>query len=374
MSTRREDNDDVQRSETIAPVGVHKAAPKGALPGWTMMTVLGAFVVAAAIVGLVIGAVHVKPKIKHAVILVSGGGTVSPYTTPWSACKKGFSAGLFNTPLRDLLLPLGYHVFSAPSRKGVNAPVPTEDPGEGGFGECPAPVSLDITLNSVQHYEVAGAQLAGFVQYLHEKYGYERVDFLGNSMGGLASRVAIRLLKQDPAYGAGRIKVRALFTFGTPHEGSYPYDILDGALPESFCDPIPFCRNLTLPMRYLPEEGVLQSLLSTYMVAPGGWNEQQEGVLDGVATTLYAGDYFKSDGSPLNQLPSDGHVLLSSALGFKTFSSNVWPLDARRRAFKCVHSLWVGQIAGAPIDAALSWHPPLHKDLVETLRKLDAQD
>jgi hypothetical protein len=52
------------------------------------------------------------------VVLVSGGDTQTPFTTPTEACRAGKAAGDTWTALRAALLADGYAVFTAPAMNG----------------------------------------------------------------------------------------------------------------------------------------------------------------------------------------------------------------------------------------------------------------
>ena len=49
-----------------------------------------------------------------AVVIMSGGDAVSPFTTPDLACAVGLAAGNTATALRDRLLAEGHQVYTAP--------------------------------------------------------------------------------------------------------------------------------------------------------------------------------------------------------------------------------------------------------------------
>ena len=51
----------------------------------------------------------------HAVVIVSGGAAVSPFTTPTQACGSGLAAGNTDTALREALLKAGHQVFTSPT-------------------------------------------------------------------------------------------------------------------------------------------------------------------------------------------------------------------------------------------------------------------
>ena len=54
----------------------------------------------------------------HAVVIVSGGAAVSPFTTPTQACGSGLAAGNTDTALREALLKAGHQVFTSPAAAG----------------------------------------------------------------------------------------------------------------------------------------------------------------------------------------------------------------------------------------------------------------
>ena len=56
--------------------------------------------------------------------------------------------------------------------------------------------------------------LAAFVRWLGAEHGFESVDLVGHSMGGLFSRAAIRELRPDGP------RVERLVTLGTPWDGA----------------------------------------------------------------------------------------------------------------------------------------------------------
>jgi hypothetical protein len=71
----------------------------------------------------------------HAVVIVSGGAAVSPFTTPTEGCRSGLAAGNTDTALRESLLNAGHQVFTSPAAAGEGEVV--EDTGWGGFSGAP---------------------------------------------------------------------------------------------------------------------------------------------------------------------------------------------------------------------------------------------
>ncbi|MBU3751604.1 MAG: hypothetical protein FGM52_14380, partial [Mycobacterium sp.] len=70
-----------------------------------------------------------------AVVVVSGGDAVSPFTTPDQACATGLAAGNTDTAIREYLLGKGYTVYTAPAMNGRGQVV--DQQGFGAFGVCP---------------------------------------------------------------------------------------------------------------------------------------------------------------------------------------------------------------------------------------------
>jgi len=151
-----------------------------------------------------------------AVVIVSGGAAVSPFTTPKKACGTGYAAGSTDTFMRDYLLAKGYRVFTSPAMAG-NGPVTNEALATGGpSGDCPASLPAYMTVNSTGDIQLAGVNLSNFLEHLRRQYGIRQVHLLAHSMGGLYSRSAIQYLQQTRS----KIKVLSLTTLGTPWQGT----------------------------------------------------------------------------------------------------------------------------------------------------------
>ncbi len=107
----------------------------------------------------------------RAVVIMSGGDAVSPFTTPDHACGRGLAAGNTDTALREFLLAHGHQVFTAPAQNGRGV-VRDTDPGSlSSFGDQP---------------EVLGEQ--------HTVSSDGDIDLAGHSNGGLFARSAIRTM------------------------------------------------------------------------------------------------------------------------------------------------------------------------------------
>ncbi|MDZ4269168.1 MAG: hypothetical protein U1D00_26370 [Mycobacterium sp.] len=173
----------------------------------------------------------------HAVVIVSGGAAVSPFTTPADACASGLAAGNTDTALRQNLLDAGHVVYTSPAMAG-RGPV-TDQGGFGAFGDCPITLPENMTVDSTASIDLAGEHLARFLTYLHDSRGVKVVDVVGHSMGGLYSRAAFRVLQ-----GVGSpLRIRSLTTLGTPWAGSYLSDYGNDLRPLSDCAGDAFCEQ-----------------------------------------------------------------------------------------------------------------------------------
>ena len=137
------------------------------------------------------GPAHAAPG--RAVVIVSGGDAVSPFTTGDDACRSGLAAGNTDTALRENLLAAGHTVYTSPAMAG-RGPV-TDQGGFGAFGDCPITLPDIMTVDSTASIELAGEHLARFLTYLHDTRGVDVVDVVGHSMGGLYLRAAFRVLQ-----------------------------------------------------------------------------------------------------------------------------------------------------------------------------------
>jgi hypothetical protein len=67
-----------------------------------------------------------------AVVIVSGGDAVSPFTTNDQACATGLAAGNTDTAIREFLIGKGYTVYTSPAMNGRGQV--TDQQGFGAFG------------------------------------------------------------------------------------------------------------------------------------------------------------------------------------------------------------------------------------------------
>ncbi len=104
-----------------------------------------------------------------AVVLVSGGAAVTPYTAPEHAAASGLAAGNTMTALRSSFLDRGVRVFTAPARIGPGQV--RADAGWQGFDDVPVVLPAEVTINAVGRVDDAGAALAGFLRWLAAEEG-----------------------------------------------------------------------------------------------------------------------------------------------------------------------------------------------------------
>ena len=254
-------------------------------------------------------------KQSRAVVLVSGGATRTPYTTPTQACKDGdgfLAAGNTFSALRKFLLGKGKHVFTAPvmDNWGIVKEAPNDTVGP--FAKCPLPLPASMTILSTGDWNAGGERLVRFLEYLNTRYGITDVDLVGHSNGGMWSRAAIKVLKDINS----PIKVRSLITLSTPHTGAIPPRFYAKEIDISACKGIAFCEQSVLSWGSLVrkmDKGL--SALNTvwYTSGPGGWNAAQGSALRGIPVTLMGGSYFQAVGGDPSLLPYDGTVSRYSA-------------------------------------------------------------
>jgi hypothetical protein len=299
-----------------------------------------------------------------AVVVVSGGDAVSPFTTPDQACATGLAAGNTNTAIREHLLGKGYTVYTSPAMNGRGQVV--DQQGFGAFGVCPVTLPENVTVNSTASIDTAGEHLARFINWLHDDKGVTEVDFVAHSMGGLYSRAAIRVLATTDS----KVKIRSLTTVGTPWQGSYLSDYANDLIPLSECRGDKLCES---GMKQFKER-VLQLMAGSgrevnknFLTGKGGWNEFQSGVLDQIPVVLIAGKKFTAP-APANPgvWPNDGLVAEESALA-KSVTDPVLP-HRRCYVFDDTHSIFVSNAAGLEWKTALTWDPQVFEVIDRAIR------
>lgn len=299
-----------------------------------------------------------------AVVIVSGGDAVSPFTTPDQACATGLAAGNTDTAIREFLLGKGYTVYTSPAMNGRGQVV--DQQGFGAFGVCPVTLPENMTVNSTGSIDTAGEHLARFVNWLHDDKGVTEVDFVAHSMGGLFSRAAIRVL----ATTSSPVKTRSLTTIGTPWQGSYLSDYANDLITLAECQGDKFCESGMKQFKPRVLElmaGSGREVNKQFLTGKNGWNDFQAGVLDRIPVVLIAGDKFTRP-SPANPAvwPNDGLVAKESALA-TSVGDPVLP-HRRCHTFDDTHSIFVSDQAGLDWTTALTWDPRVFEVLHQALQ------
>jgi pimeloyl-ACP methyl ester carboxylesterase len=231
----------------------------------------------------------------------------------------------------------------------------TDQRGFGAFGDCPVTLPDVMTVDSTGGIDLAGEQLARFLNYLHTDRGVDEVDVVGHSMGGLYARAAFRVLQQT----GSPVAIRSLTTVGTPWQGSYLSDYANGITPLSDCLGDAFCEHAmggfkAEVLRLMSGSG--REVNQGYLMGATGWNEFQAGVLDGIPVVVIGGGRFTKPGAVNPTVwPNDGIVATSSALATK-ISDRVLP-HRRCVGFDDTHSIYLSDSTGLPWETALTWDP-----------------
>lgn len=297
---------------------------------------------------------------RRVVVVVSGGGAISPFTTPTSACAGGLPAGSTDTALRAALLDAGLAVYTSPANVG-RRPV-TRDPEPNGFDGQPEQLPADLTVDAAGSIDRAGAHLARFLAHLAECEGATDVDLVAHSMGGLFSRSAVRELTT-----AGHpLRIRSLTTIGTPWTGSYVAAVAnDLATPDAAAGDehtLGFIAEFRTWLIAAANDGAARQVVPQFIA---GWNERQAGVLGGIPVTLIAGDWFRHEAGSVIAWPHDALVSVSSALA-DGLSVDVLPASPRH-VFPDVHSIFYADRIGVPWERALTWDPEVHRVVVDAI-------
>lgn len=295
----------------------------------------------------------------EAVVLVSGGAAVTPFTEPDRAAGSGLAAGNTLTALRAHLLDRGASVFTAPARLGVGEV--REDTGWQGFADVPLVLPAEMTVNAVGTIDAGGSRLAAFLRWLGTEHGITDVDLVAHSMGGLFSRAAIREL-----HGTGP-SVRRLVTLGTPWDGSLLGDVLseDITISDAHGDPAT-TRILERSRSYAAEnsQGAADQVSHRFLKE---WNATQAGVLDTVAVTAVGAGHFRAASEPGLLWPHDGLVAQRSARADEVPPS-VLPHVVRHSADHDVHSIFFADAFELPWERALTWDPEVFAVVDDALR------
>lgn len=293
---------------------------------------------------------------KRAVVIVSGGGSISPFTTPDAACAEGLPAGSTDTALRAALLGTGIEVYTAPVMAGPGQAI--ADPGRAGFALPPAVLPTDMTIDSTGDIEDSATCLARFLEFLTDSAAINEIDLVAHSLGGIIARSAHMRLHE---WGSGTT-VRSLVTLGTPWLGSFVrhFDLDDVPLPAAVA---PYALSLVGQLR-----------AGGRLIAPAGqppvWTEGKEHGLDGLTLTRIAGTYFTAadwpDPAVQWALPHDGMVSRASAL---TLDADPVVLPAATcHELPLVHSTSFAELMGLPQRSSLTDSPDVHDMVIEAIR------
>lgn len=290
----------------------------------------------------------------RAVVVVSGGDAVSPFTTPTHVCTTGLAAGNTNTYIRERLLSAGHAVYTAPAMNARSVVQDADPASFGAFGGQPIVLPADLTMVSNGPIDAAGAALARFVAYLAETEGVTEVDWVGHSNGGLFLTSAMRVLRDT---GSGVVS-RSVTTLGTPWSGSV---VIRWALGELARDTAlgdtSALAIVDAMARHLVtgDDGLAACDTHAFMLGSDGWLARQAGVLDDVDVLLVAGTALKQDSGDPTVWPFDGLVEEHSALA-RDVPASVIP-HRSGRSFDLFHSIFVADGFGQPWDHALTWNP-----------------
>ncbi|MEI7625622.1 MAG: alpha/beta hydrolase [Actinomycetota bacterium] len=282
----------------------------------------------------------------RAIVIVSGGAAISPFTAPGEICRSGYSAGSTDTFMRTYFVKRGYRVFTSPAMGGRGKVL--EQPGKAGpFRNCAKALPDYMTVDSTGDIGLAGEHLASFLEHLQTTYGIREIDLVAHSMGGLYSRAAIRHLSET----GSTLKFRSLNTIGTPWQGAYLANSTDPANPYAVCDGFPVCTAVL--DAFLPHAPVLLvELKYAYMRA---FNKFYEGDLDHIPVTMVGGNAFTKVGGLSTTWPNDGIVAIDSALGKKVSNAVI----KHRRCFLLqggTHSLYMSRVAKLADSTGITWN------------------
>ena len=287
---------------------------------------------------------------QRAVVLVSGTAATTPFTTPKSACKTGYSAGNTWAFLRDYLTKRGYKVYTAPASLGGVKVTETSDAYAGPFGKCPKQLPAKMTINAIGPVDRSGSSLARFLKYLQSEYGVKNVDLVGHSLGGFIGRAAIREVR----FNGPSMKFTSYSTMGSPWDGTFiAATPPDPSNPLSACDGFAVCESFAGSLLAVPGIDMLIAMLNPKNTP--AWNADQVGVLDGIPVSLLAGTYFTKAGGTPNVWPNDGVAQLQSAWA-QGVSNKLLPHRACY-SWPFTHSLFVSKGVGLPDDTSLTWSP-----------------
>lgn len=283
---------------------------------------------------------------KRVAVIVSGVGSISPYTTPTEACESGLAAGATDTHIRQYLRDQDIDVYTAPVMAGPVAVIPSASETEGGpYGECPSQLDADLTVDSTGSVFTAGENLAAFINHLHQEQGVTQIDLVAHSLGGIYTRNAIKNLKD----GDSPVTITSFTTIGSPWEpvmlANPPYD------PPAACDGLDVCEKVVTALTEI--ESVRQVVDFFQPESFNAWTADQAGVLDDIPVTLIAGSYFTKVNGRSDKWPNDGYIQYSAAIA-RSVGEDVLPM---RVCFTepFTHSPSTSAMVGAGPETAITW-------------------
>jgi triacylglycerol lipase len=303
----------------------------------------------------------------HAVVIMSGGDAVSPFTTPEAACTGGLAAGNTDTALREALLQAGHAVYTAPAQNGRGVVTDPDPDGFGPFSGQPEVLGEQLTVNSDGDIDLAGEHLARFIGLLHSRYGVDSLDLVGHSNGGLFARAAIRTmaLLETP------VTTRSLVTLGTPWMGSVPLRWAYGEIPDSALMGQEFATNFATKFKErvgAGDLGLAQENTYHYLVGPGRWNDFQVGVLDDIPVHAIGGRWFDAEGGDPQLWPNDGLVSAYSATA-AGLPDDVAPRMSRT-VHPVTHSIFISDLIQQPWPTGMTWNPDVLQEVADFLAGL----
>ena len=307
-------------------------------------------------------------RMSHAVVIMSGGDAVSPFTTPDAACRSGLAAGNTDTALREFLLGRGIPVYTAPAQNGRGVVQDPPPDSFGAFADQPEVLDEMYTVNSDGDIDLAGEHLTRFLGLLNDRYGVGTVDLVGHSNGGLFARAAVRCLRLL----GSPVRVRSLVTLGSPWMGSFPLRWAFGEVPDEALAGHDFTNRLFPELKQRVDEGDLglaRENTYRYLVGPGRWNEHQVGELDDIDVLLVAGTWFQVDGGDPELWPHDGLVSRFSAVA-EGLPAQVAPRRTTR-TFPVTHSIFISDLVGEPWETGMTWNPDVLSTVGDFLAGLD---
>ena len=335
----------------------------------------------------------------RAVVVIEGGGSPHPYTTPWDACDSG------RPTFVQALVDAGFPTFTAPGFTNTSG-------STSGRSGCPVQPPVELQWNTSGFPTQTGEAVLGFLGYLNATYGYTTFDLVGYSYGGVVARATVAALKRYPAAGdrspafsyAGQavdagVRIASITSLNSPHLGGPAYDV--AANPQRFTPRVAkawgarFAEHAKTLVVFERTEGAgaIQFLRTSAHAKPNpqGWDASQVGILDDVSLTLIAGDYTPErcrKGDPPDadcdrtKAPrTDGTVPVYSQLmlpcpstcpappGSVYIPQGLLPAEGVvRKTFPTVHSTFDTRAYGIPETRAVSKNPAAIAYVVTSLR------